>query len=123
MNDRNDAAHANGNIFFRTQRDMDTKVRQVLQAVEEIQTHSHPIIKRCYAKFLLQSRNPDEREYLDHEDQIREVLIHGNYMSRKDIELCVNFDTSGLQHDNGDAIDALHNTLCELYGTTLEDGA
>jgi hypothetical protein len=30
--------------------------------------------------------NPDEREYYDAADQIREVLIHGNNLSQKDIE-------------------------------------
>ena len=66
--------------------------------------------------FLFQSRNPEEREYQDDENQIREVLIRGNYMSRKDIDFCVNFDISTLENDNRDAIKALHNTLCDAYG-------
>ena len=123
VDDRNNVAHANGNEFFKTQREIDSKIRQVLQAVEEIQTHSQPTIDRCYGGFLLQSYNPDEREYPDGEDQVREVLIHANCMSPKDIEFCVNFDITGLRHYNKDAIKALHNTLCELYGITLEDGA
>ena len=97
---RNNIAHPNGNIFFRTQDEIDSQIRQVLRAVEEIQTHSQPIINCCYQKFLLDSHSPEEREYLVAEDQIREILIHGNYMSQKDIELCINFDTSILQHDN-----------------------
>ena len=48
VDNRNDAAHANGNIYFRTEREVDAKIRQVLQAVEEIQTYSRPIIHRCY---------------------------------------------------------------------------
>ena len=113
VDNRNDAAHANGNIYFRTEREVDAKIRQVLQAVEEIQTYSRPIIHRCYEEFLFQSRNPEEREYQDDENQIREVLIRGNYMSRKDIDFCVNFDISTLENDNRDAIKALHNTLCD----------
>ena len=89
----------------------------MLQAVEEIQSHSQPVIHSCYGEFLLQSHNPEEREYLDAEDQIREVLIHGNYMSRKDIEVCTNFDISALEDTDKDAIEALHNTLCEAYGS------
>ena len=123
VDDRNDAAHANGNIYFRTQSAMDAKTRQVLQAVEEIQSHSQPMISRCYQEFVLQSHNPDEREYPDTEDQIREVLIHGNYMSHKDIELCVGQDISSLSHDNKQAIEVLHNTLCGIYRTAFEDGA
>ena len=117
VDDRNDAAHANGYIYFGTQREIDAKIRQVMQAVDEIQNHTLPIINRSFEEFLLQSHKPEEREYLDAEDQIREVLIHGNYMSRKDIELCVNFDISALEDDNKEAIESLLNTLCESYGS------
>ena len=121
VDDRNDAAHANGNIYFRTQHEIDAKIRQVLQAVEEIQTHFQPIINRCYEEFLLQSSNPDEREFLDDKEQIDEVLIRGNYMSRKDVEFCVSFDISVVERDNRDAIEALHNTLCETYRPENQD--
>ena len=115
VDDRNDATHANGNIYFKTQREIDAKIRQILQAVEEIQIHSQPIINRCYEEFLLQSQNPNEREYPDAEDQIREVLIHSNYMSQKDIGFCVNFDISALYDDNRAAVEDLHLSLYELY--------
>ena len=114
---RNEAAHANGHIFLATQLQLDTQVRQVLRVIEGIQTHSHPIIDQCYQEFLLQRFNTEEPEYLDAEDQIREVLIHGNYMSRKDIDFCVNFDISAVETDNKEAIEALHNALCETYGS------
>ena len=116
VDDRNKAAHPNGSIVFRTQDTVDIRIRQVLQAAEEIQTHSQPIIQSCYREFLLESRNPDEREYPDDENQIREVLIHGNYMSRKDIDFCVNFDISALRDDNKDTIETLHSTLFDVYG-------
>ena len=116
VNDRNDAAHANGNIFFKTQQEADAQIHQVIRAVDEIQTYSRPLISRCYQKFLLQSHSPEEPEYLDTGDRIREVLIHGNYMSLKDIEICVNFDISALEDTDKDAIEALHNSLCEIYG-------
>ena len=118
VDDRNDAAHANGNIYFRTQSAMDAKTRQVLQSVEEIQSHSQPMMNNCYEQFLLQGHTADEREYPDIEDQVREVLIHANYLSRKDIELCVSFDASGLaaSHDESEAIEEMHNTLREVYG-------
>ena len=115
VDDRNDVAHANGNVYFKTQREVDTRIHDVLRSVREIQTHSQPIINRCYEDFLLQSHSPDEREFPDPEDQIREILIHGNYMSQKDIETCVNFDVSSLESGSMVAIEALHNTLCETY--------
>lgn len=39
-------------------------------------------LQHCYRDFLLQNHDPDEREYPDAADQIREVLIHGNYLSQ-----------------------------------------
>ena len=118
VDDRNDAAHANGNIYFRTQNAMEAKTRQVLQSVKEIQSRSQPIMSHSYEQFLLHSHNADEREYPDTEDQLREVLVHGNYLSRKDIELCTNFDVSGLtlSHDEKETVDSLHNSLREVYG-------
>ena len=117
VKDRNRAAHANGDIFLKTPREAELQIREILRAVEEIQTYSRPIIIQCYQEFLLQSYDPDEREYLDAEDQIREVLIHGNYLSPKDIELCINFDTASLAHDNKRTIEVLHSTLCQVYET------
>ena len=64
VDDRNDAAHANGNIFFQSQPEVAAKINQVLRAVEEIQTYFRPTIIRCYEEFLLQSSNPGERESL-----------------------------------------------------------
>ena len=121
VDDRNDAAHANGYIYYRTQREIDSKIREVLRAVEEIQTNSVSIISRCYQEFLLLSHRPEDREYPDAEDQIREVLIHGDYMSRKDIEICIDFDISAFEDADKDAIETLHNTLCETYGTESQD--
>ncbi len=71
VDDRNDAAHANGNIFFQTQPEVAAKINQVLRAVEEIQTYFRPTIIRCYEEFLLQSSNPGERESLVLQSQIK----------------------------------------------------
>ena len=88
----------------------------------EIQTHSKPIIEHCYREFLLQNHDPDEREYSDAADQIREVLIHNNYLSQKDIEICLGFDIEPLAERTGIAeIRALHAALVEKY--TVEDAS
>ena len=104
VDDRNDTAHPNGNIFFSTQAALNVKVREILRIVEEIQTHSRPVIEYCYRKFLLGNHDPEEREYPDSADQILEVLIHENYLSQKDIDICLGFDLSSLagqpQHEN-----------------------
>ena len=59
---------------------------------------------------------PDEREYPDAADQIREVLIHGNYLSQKDIEICLGLDVESLADRPGiDAMRELHAALVEKY--------
>ena len=86
--------------------------------VDEIQTHCKPVIEHCYREFLVQSHEPDEREYPDAADQIREVLIHGNYLSQKDIDICLGFDLSSLadqpQHDS---MRELHDALKARYAS------
>lgn len=92
VKERNETAHTNGNIFFSTQAALDTKIREILRVVDEIQTHSIPTIQNCFARFLDESNNPDDREYSDATDQIRETLIHANYLSQKDVDACLAFD-------------------------------
>ena len=119
VDDRNESAHPNGNIFFSTQAALDTKIREILRVVDEIQTHSVPTIQRCYALFLEESNNPDDREYSDAADQIHEVLIHGHYLSHKDIAICVAFDIADKfdTHTNFPGIETLHESLREQYAT------
>ena len=120
VDDRNNTAHPNGNIFFSTQAALDAKITEILRVVEEIETHSKPLIERCYREFLVHSADPEEREYLDPVDQIREVLIHGNYLSQKDIEICLAFGVESLaERPSTGGIRALHATLVET--TMLED--
>ncbi|NOU06637.1 MAG: hypothetical protein HOO99_10700 [Hyphomicrobiaceae bacterium] len=96
VDNRNESAHPNGNIFFSTHQALDIKVREILRVVEEIQAHSKPVIEHCYREFLLQNHDAEEREYPDAADQIREVLVHGSYMSQKDMAICAGFDLAPL---------------------------
>lgn len=120
VDDRNESAHPNGNIFFSTEAALGTKITEVLRVVDEIQTLSAPIIQRCYSRFLAESNDPEDREYPDDADQIREVLIHGNYLSQKDIDLCAAFDISAHEelemHTNFPGIESLHGILRATYG-------
>ena len=79
--------------------------------------HSAPIIQRCYARFLEESNNPDDREYPEDADQIREALIQAHYLSQKDIEICAAFDIADEfdTHPNLPGIEALHQTLAAAY--------
>ena len=124
VDDRNEAAHPNGNIFYSEQSALDRKITEILRVVDEIQTHSRCVIERCYRDFLLQNHDPEEREYPDAADQIREVLIHGNYMSQKDIEICLGFDFAGIADRPGiDSIRRLHEALVSIYGPDDEHRA
>ena len=121
VDDRNETAHPNGHIFFSTQAALDIKITEVLRVVNEIQVHSKPVIKRCYGKFLLRNHDHEEREYSDASDQVREVLIHKNYLSKKDIEICIKSDISKFRDEVGFAeINALHDVLLADYGGGLE---
>jgi hypothetical protein len=116
VDDRNNSAHPNGNIYFSTQAALDIKIAEILRVVDEIQAHSRPVIERCYREFLLKSHDPDEREYSGANDQIREALIHANYMSQKDIAFCLLHDLKDLcgraEFPN---VEALHQELCAGY--------
>ena len=69
VDDRNEVAHANGNIFFNDQVALDRKIADVLRAANKIQAHSQSTIESSYREFLHQSRHPEQREYSDAEDQ------------------------------------------------------
>lgn len=124
VDDRNGSAHPNGNIFFSTEAALRAKITEILRIVEEIQTHSKPVIERCYRDFLLRSHDSEEREYLDPADQIREELIHGNYLSQRDIDICLGFDAESLAGKDGFAsMLALHESLAKEYGSDDASGA
>lgn len=116
VDDRNESAHPNGNIFYSTEKALDVKITEILRVVAEIQTHSKPLIKHCYREFLVQNSDAEEREYPDAADQIREVLIHGNYLSQKDIEICLAFAVESLADHHGiEGIRELHGALAKTY--------
>ena len=116
VDDRNDIAHANGNIFFQDQHALNIKIKEILRVVDEIQVYSRTIIQKFYKYFLIQSYDEEKREYYDSTDQVREILIHNNYMSQKDIETCMAFDVTTLRQQTGfSEIAALHQFLCESY--------
>ncbi len=116
VDDRNESAHPNGNIFYSTEVALDVKIGEILRVVAEIQDHSKPVIERCYREFLVQNHDPDEREYVEAADQIREVLIHGNYLSQRDIEICLGLDVEQFADSTGiEGIRELHASLFEQF--------
>lgn len=112
VKDRNETAHSNGNIFFSTEAELSAKINEILRVVTEIQSHSEAIIVDGYKRFLLDSADPEEREHIDASDQVREVLIHENYMSLIDLDFCAKFDiTEFADHLHLAEIEALHREV------------
>ncbi len=88
----------------------------MLSCVEAIQEQSRPIIEKAFHAFLIESQNPDEREFLDDESQIKEIFVHGNYLSFEDIKIAQHYDISVLSVEAGFAnIQSLAQTLYDLY--------
>lgn len=124
VDERNDTAHANGNIFFSTEDELARKVRDVLRSVEEIQRHSEPAIGEAYRSFLIAAQHPEEREYVDDAQQIEEVLVKEFYMSASDIGFCQRYDISSLSSEPGfPAIETLHASLNSLFADDDEQVA
>lgn len=118
VDERNEIAHSNGNIYFSDRAAADRKIETILQQVDAIQNHMQPVIYDCLRSFLLESWSPDEREYADPSDQIREALLHTNYFSQKDIEFCLSFDITSLRDDEHFA--AIHE-LFEIFVTAYKE--
>ncbi|GAB3858812.1 hypothetical protein [Hymenobacter negativus] len=116
VKDRNSIAHSNGNIFYQTKPAADIQIAEVLRQLAVIQELMRPILHSCLSQFLLESHNPEEREYSLDEDQIREVLIHANYFSAHDIACCLQFDIESLrEHEHFEAMKSLFESLCTAY--------
>lgn len=121
---RNRIAHPSGTVFFNDRASINREIAEMMQEVANIQQHMHPIILEAYGRFLVDSADIDEREYALPEQEIEANLIHRNYISQKDIEVCLGFDlTSLIDHPELDNILTLHEVLKTEYGTEDEFGA
>ena len=122
VEDRNNSAHSNGKIFFNDVGIVNSKIDDILRFIDDIQTHSKPIIEECLITFLKLSYDPDDsinRAYIDDSDQIREILIHGNYLSQKDIEHLLTFDITRLSAEpNYIKMKTLFEAFVENYKTS-----
>jgi hypothetical protein len=120
VDDRNETAHPNGNIFYSEQGALDIKIREILRVVREIQSHSARVVENSYRIFLLESDDPEQREYPDDIDQIREVLVHKNYLSLEDIRICAAFELEQMKnYPKFAAIQSLHVSLKTAYADQI----
>ncbi len=116
VKDRNNAAHSNGNIFYKNQKSLDDQIEEMISCVETIQKKSASIIEKAYQDFLLASADPDNREFVDDESQIIEIFVHNNYLSLEDVRIAQRFDISPLSKESGYTnIQSLAETLDKIY--------
>lgn len=116
MRFRNSIVHANGNIRMTTPDVFDQVFAEIWEVINGIQRSIKPTIEIRYFNFLLDSRNPEEREHIEDEDQINEVLIRENHLSEQDIAYCVGYNIAILmEHQGFDEMKSLHETLLRLY--------
>jgi hypothetical protein len=119
VDDRNEIAHANGKMVFVVDRDLNAKIDDIMLLVEEIFNHSRKTLNSFFKNYLLSSSVPENREYIDDSEQIRETLINGNYLSQTDIEHLLTFDITQLSGDpNYAAMQQLFNTFQVEYRVT-----
>lgn len=116
VRERNDIAHANGNIPFRNVTYLETRVNDIIRYANEIQQYSKPIIQECFENFLIESQYEETRQYFDLSEQINEVLIHEHYLSKKDLEFCLDYDITRLSNQpKFDEIEKIFETLKTEY--------
>ena len=121
---RNKIAHPSGTVFFNDQQSIDDEIADMMKEVANIQTHMRPIILDLYGNFLRDSADPEEREYGLPEEEIEANLIHRNYLSRNDIDVCLGFDLTGIaDQPEIDSIRTLHEVLESVYGSDDGHGA
>ncbi|MDU7580481.1 hypothetical protein [Aeromonas sp.] len=112
VDQRNEIAHPNGNIFFNNQATADQRIEEVMQQIRGIQAHISPVLHNCLLQFMRDSANPDEREIADINDHVEMNFLHKHYLSRKDIEACLacdlsEFDTNPFKDEVQELVDAL----------------
>jgi hypothetical protein len=113
---RNKIAHPSGTVFFNDQVSIDTEITEMMREVVNIQRHMRPIILEVYGRFLVDSSDIEEREYADPKQEIEVSLIHQNYVSQKDIDICLAYDLEPLRAEpHYSAIEALHQSLRKTY--------
>jgi hypothetical protein len=113
---RNKIAHPSGTVFFNDRTSIDSELRQMMREVANIQDHMKPVISDVYTEFLTTSSDLETRAYSEPDEEIRVNLIHRNYMSQKDLEVCGTYDLTPLSlHSNFAGIDSLHTALLTTY--------
>ena len=119
---RNKIAHPSGTVFFNDQQSIDAEIAEMMKEVVNIERHMEPVILDVYRMFLFGSSDAEAREYADAEEEITVNLIHRNYISQKDIDVCLWFDIGTLsESENFKEIEKLHLLFTDIYGSEISE--
>jgi hypothetical protein len=118
VDQRNEIAHPNGNIFFSDQASADKRIEEIMQQIRGIQAHMTPVLHECFMQFLRDGANPDEREIADPNDHIEINFIHKYYLSSKDIDACL---TCNIDEFNNSPFKGEVDTLVNALRARLDD--
>lgn len=98
VDDRNNVAHPNGNIFYSDKISLKKKIDEVNSALDIIQTKYDKLIIPIFEEYLKLNFNSEKWEINDFTEQINLVLIKNNYFSQKDFDFCINYNINNLKN-------------------------
>lgn len=109
---RNKIAHPTGTVFFNDQAAIDAEIADMMREVHNIEAHMQPVILELYDRFIMDSADPELREYVDPVDEVTANFVHRYYMSEADLAFCRGFDITALAADPlNEEMAALHAAL------------
>ena len=115
LKNRNQVAHPTGTVLFNDKKSIDAEIGKMLREVANIQNHMKPIVLELYAQFLQESADPEARQYSDPDDEVRFAFVHQNYISAKDIEVCLSCDLTPYENNfDLPLIVSMHTTFCKV---------
>jgi hypothetical protein len=87
--ERNHMAHANGNIFCRSQAAADGKIENILARMHDVQAKMAPLLHASFERFLAANVRAEHWEYAAAEDQVRDAFVQPYYLSPQDVAACL----------------------------------
>jgi hypothetical protein len=121
---RNKIAHPSGTVFFNDRVAIDGEIAEMMRQVRNIENHMRGVIVEIYERFLIDSADQEELEYGTLDQEIEVNLIHRNYMSREDLNICLGFDIQAFDdHPKFSVIEEFHESLRRSYAETEDVAA
>lgn len=116
VQERNNIAHSNGNIFYKSQQSIDDKVTNILRFCKEIQHNTNKTVLQSYKSFLIKNNSVEDSPYSTVEEMLNEKYIREYYISEKDMSICCDCNITPLAlKKNFMAIKNIHNSIIKLY--------